>query len=187
MAPKPASNIRTQSDQINCTGLPPALCALWSSLLGHVFNLRRLRPRGIKDNAWAGSVLGLFTLSSYSLCFCNLSGLLRRRATWNQARAHTGQFLLTECTKEAKRLGGPQGGGSGRGGVLQATSLQEERGKNWPPAQGPGRKGQDCLSSLPCCCMPFPLQGGQRTAGPARTAAEQWAQGSLTPSRALGF
>lgn len=50
-----------------------------------------------------------------------------------------------------------------------------------------GKEGQDCLSSYHCCCLPFPLQGGQRTAGPARMAAEQWAQGSLTPSHALGF
>lgn len=58
-------------------------------------------------------------------------------------------------------------------------------GKRLAPTQG---WEEDCDLLSPChhCCL-LPCEGRQRAAMPVRMAAEQWVQGSLTPSRVLGF
>jgi hypothetical protein len=74
-------------------------------------------------------------------------------ATQNQARADTGQSLLIECTKEAKRLGGPQG--RVLTGVvfykLHLCRRQEERTGLQPKGQG-GRDRTACPPAPAVAC-----------------------------------
>lgn len=70
--------------------------------------------------------------------------------------------------------------------VLEVTSLGKGERKRLASAQGLGRRitTSHPLAITAVCC---PCEGRQRAAMPARMAAEQWVQGSLTLSRALGF
>lgn len=70
--------------------------------------------------------------------------------------------------------------------VLERPSPGKGERKRRASVQGQGRRTATSrpLAITAACC---PYEGRQRAAMPARMAAEQWVQGSLTLSHALGF
>lgn len=63
--------------------------------------------------------------------------------------------------------------------------LARETGKAGPSPKAESRDATPHpLATAAVCCS---YEGRQRAGMPARMAAEQWVQGSLTPSHALGF
>lgn len=129
-----------------------------SFLCGGGVGRGRLGPEGLKSMHGQECVLGLFALSPDILCFYGFSGLLRMRATQNQARPDTGQTILANemhnsGSQETRRTPGGGAGGSSTGVLcrMHLCRTREERAGLQPKGWEAGHRTACPLTTAMAC------------------------------------